>query len=75
MRYLGIKTNTTLTNEGLYWEVLKMEFRGFCVQYSKMKSRERRNIGKDLSDQIDALTNKQGKKEHCQIIQAQIAAQ
>ena len=29
--------------------------RGFCVQYSKRKNRERRNIEKDLSDQIDAL--------------------
>ena len=29
--------------------------RGFCVQYSKRKNRERRNIKKDLSDQIDAL--------------------
>ena len=33
-----------------------MEMRGFCVQYSKRKNRERRNIEKDLSDQIDALT-------------------
>ena len=32
-----------------------MEMRGFCVQYSKRKNRERRNIKKDLSDQIDAL--------------------
>ena len=32
-----------------------MEMRGFCVQYSERKIRERRNIEKDLSDQIDAL--------------------
>ena len=44
-----------LTNKGLYWDMLKMEMRGFCVQYSKRKNRERRNIEKDLSDQIDAL--------------------
>ena len=29
--------------------------RGFCVQYSKRKNRERRNIEKDLPDQIDTL--------------------
>ena len=33
-----------------------MEMRGFSVQYSKRKNRERRNIEKDLSDQSDALT-------------------
>ena len=44
-----------LTNKGLYWDMLKMEMRGFCVQCSKRKNRERRNIEKDLSDQIDAL--------------------
>ena len=45
-----------LTNKGLYRDMLKMKMRGFCVQYSKRKNRERRNIEKDLSDQIDALT-------------------
>ena len=44
-----------LTDKGLYWDMIKMEMRGFCVQYSKRKSRERRNREKELSDQIDAL--------------------
>ena len=44
-----------LTDKGLYWDMIKMEMRGFCVQYSKRKNRERRNIEKDLSEQIDAL--------------------
>ena len=44
-----------LTDRSLYWDMIKMEMRGFCVQYSKRKNRERRNIEKDLCDQIDAL--------------------
>ena len=44
-----------LIDKGLYWDMIKMEMRGFCVQYSKRKNRERRNIEKDLSEQIDAL--------------------
>ena len=44
-----------LTDKSLYWDMIKMEMRGFCVQYSKRKNRERRNIEKDLCDQIDAL--------------------
>ena len=44
-----------LTDKGLYWDMIKMEMRGFCVQYSKRKNRERRNIEKGLSEQIDAL--------------------
>ena len=44
-----------LTDKGLYWDMIKMEMRGFCVQYSKRKNRERRNIEKDLSEQTDAF--------------------
>ena len=44
-----------LTDKGFYWDMIKMEMRGFCVQYSKRKNRERRNIEKDLSEQIDAI--------------------
>ena len=44
-----------LTDKGLYWDMIKMEMRGFCVHYSKRKNRERRNIEKDLSEQTDAL--------------------
>ena len=32
-----------------------MEIRGFCVRFSRRKSRMRRNIEKNLTDQIDAL--------------------
>ena len=35
--------------------MIKMEVRGFCVQYLKRKNRKRRNREKELSDQIDAL--------------------
>ena len=66
-----------LTDEGLYWDMIKMEMRGFCVQYSKRKNRERRNIEKDLSEQIDALMKAlatRRSKENI-TIQAQIRAQ
>jgi len=26
-----------LTDKGLYWDIIEMEMRGFCVQYSKRK--------------------------------------
>ena len=44
-----------LTNEGLYWDMLKMEIRGFCVQYSKRKNRIKRNKERDLQKEIDHL--------------------
>ena len=46
-----------LDDKGLYWDMLKMEVRGFCVQYTKRKNRERRNTEKNLQDQIDHLMN------------------
>ena len=44
-----------LTEKGLYWDMLKMEIRGFCVQYSKRKNRDKRNEERDLQKQIDTL--------------------
>ena len=35
--------------------MIKMEIRGFCVQYCKRKNRERRDIEKKLSEQLDSL--------------------
>ena len=37
--------------------MIKMEVRGFCVQYTKRKNRERRNTEKHLQQQIDHLMN------------------
>ena len=44
-----------LENKGLYWDMLKMEMRGFCVQYSKRKSKIRRSKERELQKQIDHL--------------------
>ena len=44
-----------LEDKGLYWDMIKMEVRGFCVQYTKRKNRERRNAEKNLQTQIDHL--------------------
>jgi len=46
-----------LDDKGLYWDKIKMEVRGFCVQYTKWKNRERRNTEKKLQAQIDHLMN------------------
>jgi len=46
-----------LDDKGLYWDMIKMEVRGFCVQYTKIKNRERRNTKKHLQRQIDHLMN------------------
>ena len=46
-----------LEDKGLFWDMLKMEVRGFCVQYSKRQSKIRRNAEKDLQKQIDQLMN------------------
>ena len=47
--------HTYLTDKGLYWDMLKMEIRGFCVQYSKRKNRDKRNEERDHQKQIDTL--------------------
>ena len=44
-----------LSDKGLAWDMIKMEIRGFCVQYSKRKNRERRNIEKELSGRMERL--------------------
>ena len=44
-----------LEDKGLAWDMIKMEIRGFCVQYCKRKNRECRVAEKELSDQIDTL--------------------
>ena len=44
-----------LEDKGLALDMIKMEIRGFCVQYCKRKNRERRVAEKELSDQIDTL--------------------
>ena len=44
-----------LEDKGLTWDMIKMEIRGFCVQYCKRKNRERRDIEKKLSEQLDSL--------------------
>ena len=44
-----------LTDKGLYWDMLKMEIRGFYVQYSKRKNRDKRSEERDLQKQIDTL--------------------
>ena len=49
------KKHNYLIDKGLYWDMIKMEVRGFCVQYSKRKNRKLRNREKELSEQIDAL--------------------
>ena len=41
--------------DSLIWDMIKMEIRGFCVQYCKRKNRERRVAEKELSDHIDSL--------------------
>ena len=41
----------------MYWDMIKMEVRGFCVQHTKRKNRERRNTKKHLQQQIDQLMN------------------
>ena len=46
-----------LDDKGLHWDMIKMEVRGFCVQYTKRKNRERRNTEKKLQAQIDHLMN------------------
>ena len=47
-----------LDNKGLYWDMIKMEVRGFCVQYKKRKNRECQNTEKHLKQEIDQLINK-----------------
>ena len=44
-----------LADKGLYWDMLKMEIRGFCVQYSKRKNRIKRNKERDLQKEIDDI--------------------
>ena len=44
-----------LEDRGLYWDLLKMEVRGFCVQYTKRKNTERTNIEKVLQQKIDQI--------------------
>ena len=44
-----------MEDKGLAWDMIKMEIRGFCVQYCKRKNRERRDVEKELSNQIDSL--------------------
>jgi len=46
-----------LDDKGLYWDMIKTEVRGFCVQYTKRKNRERRNTEEKLQAQIDHLMN------------------
>lgn len=46
-----------LDDKGLYWDMIKMEMRGFCVQCTKRKNRERRNAEKKLQVQNDHLMN------------------
>ena len=46
-----------LDDKDLYWDMIKMEVRGFCVQYTKRKNRERRNTETHLQQQIDHLMN------------------
>ena len=46
-----------LDDKGIYWDMIKMEVRGFCVQYTKRKNRERRNTEKHLQQQTDQLMN------------------
>jgi len=46
-----------LEDKGLYWDMLKMEVRGFCVQYSKRENKFRRNAEKELQNKIDHLMN------------------
>ena len=42
-------------DKGLYWDMLKMEIRGFCVQYAKRKNRIKRNRERNLQIEIDDL--------------------
>ena len=44
-----------LDDKGFYWDMIKTEVRGFCIQYTKRKNRERRNNEKRLQQQIDQL--------------------
>ena len=44
-----------LEDKGLYWDMLKMEVKGFCVQSTKRKNRERRNTEKVSQKKIDHL--------------------
>ena len=43
--------------KGLYRDMIKIEVRGFCVQYTKRKNKERRNTEKHLQQQTDHLMN------------------
>ena len=42
-----------LEDKGLYWDLLKMEVRGFCVQYSKRENKFRRNADKPEQDKLE----------------------
>ena len=46
-----------MNDKGFYWDMIKMEVRGFCVRYTKRKNRERRNTEKHHQQQIDRLMN------------------
>ena len=49
-----------LDDKGLYWDMIKMETRGFCVQYTKQKKNKKQGTPKHLKapqQQIDQLMN------------------
>ena len=59
-KFLILNTkHSYLDGKRLYWDMIKMEVRGFCVQYSRHMSRNRRNREQELQKQIDHLLNEQ----------------
>lgn len=46
-----------LVDKGLFWGMIKIKVRGFCVQYTKRRDRARRNTEKHLLQQIHHLMN------------------
>ena len=52
---LNLKANIkprTVEDLGLRWDLIKMEIRGFTVEYTKLKARERRDEEKFLQNRI-----------------------
>ena len=49
-----------VTNKRLYWEVIKMEIRSLTLFFSKRLTKQRRNDGKMLQQEMCNLQRKMG---------------
>ena len=47
-----------IDDQGLKWDLIKMEIRGFTVKYAKMKAKKRKNEEVELLNKINELQQK-----------------